>query len=612
METKTTFMEKLRTIRWAYGVAWGIDKRPLVIWYSLSIVLAVLPAVALYFNRETLSILSGFISGAGYTYADVVPSVLMLGILLTLVGLSARVNGDLVYMMMYDKYYCGTLELLMDSINRIDMTALLNKELNDAYSYSFLRGGSLTNMMAASCDILSKLVSIASLLIVALSSSLFVFVISLVYVVLIFFLNFKFAEKTRVLGHENVRHSRFAEYYERISDNKGIAKETRIYENVEEIVNQWKKPYTRIRQNEEKRTRAAHVRDALSGAGFYVFLLVIVGVSLFSVAEGTMTPDVLLVLFTLCLNIYNAITGMARYIHNFDDALYALEQQRRMMTLSPLYDPKSDEKKESTPLDDSIVFGVENLSFSYADKPVLKDVSFQVKKGEVVALVGQNGSGKSTLVKLLLNMYKPQAGSISVLGRPYEAYRRDFIRRKIGVFFQDIYVFHQTLRENVAFGSVEDIDDAAKLGDAIKRGGAVKVVAKLSSGLETLLGKFMDRSGTELSGGEKQRVGAARAHMSNRDVLIFDEPASMLDPIAEMEQFKNIKDMLDGRTAILISHRIGFARLADKIIMLDGGVIAETGTHDELMAHDGAYARFFREQAQWYDTAAAPVGEAVV
>jgi len=141
-----------------------------------------------------------------------------------------------------------------------------------------------------------------------------------------------------------------------------------------------------------------------------------------------------------------------------------------------------------------------------------------------------------------------------------------------------------------------------KILEAIRHGGADRVAATVPNGLDTLLGKFQDKSGTELSGGEKQRVAAARTHMSNRDILIFDEPASMLDPIAEMEQFNGIKDMLNGRTAILVSHRVGFARMADKIIMLDGGEIAEIGTHDELMAKNGQYAHFFNEQAQWYQT----------
>lgn len=189
---------------------------------------------------------------------------------------------------------------------------------------------------------------------------------------------------------------------------------------------------------------------------------------------------------------------------------------------------------------------------------------------------------------------------MKVFGRPYGEYKRDYIRKRISVFFQNYYIFHSTIRENVGVGALEDMDNEQKILEAIKKGGAEKVVANAPNGLDTLLGKFQDPSGTELSGGEKQRVASSRTHMSNRDVLIFDEPASMLDPIAEMEQFNNIRDMLDGRTAILISHRVGFARMADKIIMLDDGVIAETGTHNELMALNGKYAHFFNEQAQWY------------
>jgi ATP-binding cassette subfamily B protein len=171
------------------------------------------------------------------------------------------------------------------------------------------------------------------------------------------------------------------------------------------------------------------------------------------------------------------------------------------------------------------------------------------------------------------------------------------------VFFQNFHIFHAPIGENIGIGDIGDMENTAKIMEAAKKGGAEKVIANLPQGLNTLLGKFQDPSGTELSGGEKQRVASARAHMSDRDVLIFDEPASMLDPIAEMEQFTNIRNMLGGRTAILISHRVGFARMADKIIMLDDGKIAETGRHDELMAKNGLYAHFFNEQAQWYQSA---------
>ncbi len=595
-------MTKLKTILWGFKVSWEMDKSSILFWFFLNIVLSVLPAVALHFNRESLSVISGFLSGEAYTYADAVRPIVSLGLLMIVIGLSARVNGDLVYMMMYDKYYVGTCHLIMDNIQRVELTDLLKKDINDAWNFSYLRAGSITDFLVGACTILSKIISIVSLLAVAFTMSKLIFAVAAVYTVGVFVLSISFMGKMREDVQSDFQNERLIEYYEKIGETPGMAKEARIYENTEEIVAQWKKPFDE-RQGRRKRViKSSCVRDFISGAGFYLFLIVMVVVSVFGVARGSMTPDVFLVLFTLCVNLYTTITGTAGHIVRFDRGLDAMDKQRRFFEIAPMYKAEDDAGKYDTPADEDTVFDVKNLSFSYDDRPVLRNVSFTVKKGEVIALVGQNGSGKSTLVKLLLNMYKPDGGTVKVLGREYGDYKRDYIRTKIGVFFQNSYLFHSTMRENVGVGAVEDMGDEAKIWEAIRKGGAAKVVEKLPKGLDTILGKFQDRNGTELSGGEKQRVAAARTHMSNRDILIFDEPASMLDPIAELEQFQNIRDMLDDRTAILISHRVGFARMADRIIMLDDGRVAETGTHEELMALNGLYARFFHEQAQWYDT----------
>ncbi|MDR0936954.1 MAG: ABC transporter ATP-binding protein/permease [Oscillospiraceae bacterium] len=591
-------MQKLKTIRWAFKIAWDIDHWTMLLWFAVCGALAVLPAVALQFNKQTLSVISGFLSGGAYTYADVVKPIVGLGLLMIAIGLSARVNSQFVRMMTYDSYFGGMYAYIMERVQDIEMKDLLRKDVNDMWMSAILEGNSLWAFVEGLCFIFAKIVGIAALLVTAFSMSKLIFAISAVYVIVIFIISLAFAKKTRYNQTEDFNDERMIEYYEKMSDNHGMAKETRIFENTDEVIEQWRKPYERIQKRDLRRQKSAELRDFIVGAGFYAFLIATVGVSVYSVARGTMTPDVFLVLFTLCLNIYSTISGTARYIVRFDFGLIALDKQRGFFELIK---PETGGAAE-TPADDNTVFEVKNLKFSYDDKPTINDISFKVNKGEVIALVGQNGSGKSTLVKLLLNIYKPDSGTIKVLGREYSDYKRDYIRGKIGVFFQDFYIFHSPLRENVGVGAVEDIENITKILEAIKKGGAEKVVSNLPKGLDTLLGTFQDPSGTELSGGEKQRVASSRAHMSDRDVLIFDEPASMLDPIAEMEQFNNIKGMLGGRTAILISHRVGFARMADKIIMLENGEIAESGKHDELMRKNGLYAHFFNEQAQWYST----------
>lgn len=594
---------KSRALIWSFKTAWHINKTPMLLWYILSAALAILPAIALKYNEEALRIISEFIAGKAYAFADVVPSIVKLGVTMLLIGLSSRVNIDLIYIMMYEAYFAGMYELTMDNIQQIEMTDLLKKEVNDSWDYCILYAGSLVDFVSGACSVLAKIVSIVSLLVVAFTISKLVFAVSVVYVICIFVLNLVFSKRTRQDRQEEFQESRIIEYYETFSENKGMAKETRVYENTDEIVKQWEKPYNKLMRMYQRRALSGEVRDLIGGAGFYAFLIFVVGTSLAGVASGAIRPDTFLILFTLCMNIYTAVSGLAGLIYRFDSGLEGLDKQRAFFDIAEKPMDKPESEKFATPLDEGVVFDVENLNFTYdSGAEAIKNISFSVKRGETVALVGENGSGKSTLVKLLLNMYKPQSGSIKLFGREYGDYKKDFLRSRIGVVFQNFHIFHMTLRENVGAGRAEDMWNDVKINDAIQKGGAQKIVNNLSNGIETLLGKFMDKSGTELSGGEKQRVSAARAHMDNRDVLIFDEPASMIDPIAEMEQFISIKNMLNGRTAILISHRVGFARIADKIIMLKNGEIAEMGTHEELMKNGGEYAHFFNEQAQWYDT----------
>jgi ATP-binding cassette subfamily B protein len=596
----TPLSQKFAVVKWAYGTAWRIDPKPMLLWHIISAVLAVLPSIALRYNRQTLSVLSGFLSGQPFVVGDAIQPIVALGALMVLIGLSARINANLIYMMMYETYYSGTQELLMDSVQEVPMTELLKKDINDAFNFSILRAGSLTDLISGSCALVSKFVGIASLLIVSWGLSKFIFTISLVYSIAVIIINFHFTKNTREDIGNNFYESRLASYFENLYDNKGIAKEVRLYENTEHIINSWKGPFAEFQNIERRRVRSSETRDFVIGASFYIFLALVLSKSLYDVSSHNLSPAVFLLLFALCSNLYSTISGAAGNISSFDSGLVALEFQYKFFSLIPKTKeppPNRDEADTGS----AAAYKADNLTFSYPDgKPAIDNISFEIKQGETVALVGQNGSGKSTLVKLLANMYRPASGSIMLYGKDISGYSQSFLRAHISVFFQNFYIFHQTLRENVAAGNIDEIGNDGMILAALKKGGGDKVLAKLGGGLDTLLGKFMDKSGTELSGGEKQRVGVSRTHMSDRQILIFDEPASMIDPIAEAEQFQNIKDMLGGRTAILISHRVGFARMADKIIMLEDGRIAETGTHDELMRANGTYAHFFNEQSQWY------------
>ncbi len=253
------------------------------------------------------------------------------------------------------------------------------------------------------------------------------------------------------------------------------------------------------------------------------------------------------------------------------------------------------------PLDPTKGLEVRNLSFKYQGREewALRNVSFYIRPDEKVALVGENGSGKTTLIKLLTRLYDPTEGDILYQGRNLKDWDLDELRLKVGVIFQDFVRYQLTLRDNVGFGSVGDLEDQSKLDQAADRGGMIDLLTSFKEGWDTTLGGWFQK-GRELSGGQWQKVALSRAFMREGEVIILDEPTSALDAEKEYEVFKRFKELTAGKMAFLISHRFSTVRMADQIIVLKNGQIEEAGSHAELLAHQKTYARLFEMQAEGY------------
>lgn len=244
----------------------------------------------------------------------------------------------------------------------------------------------------------------------------------------------------------------------------------------------------------------------------------------------------------------------------------------------------------------SIVFS--HVSFSYpGGEKVLTDVSFEITAGKSLALVGHNGAGKSTIIKLLLRLYDPTEGTIFVNGRDIKEYRLSSYRNLFACAFQDGTILPGTVRYNVLMGR-EGTD--AQVAEALKEAGVYEKIISLPLGLDTPLTKEFDENGTMLSGGECQKLLVARAFAKPAPVAVFDEPSSALDPIAEHELLSGILQETDGKTRVLISHRLSCVKYADQVLLLENGSIAEEGTHETLMAKKGVYAKLFRVQERNY------------
>jgi ATP-binding cassette subfamily B protein len=217
-----------------------------------------------------------------------------------------------------------------------------------------------------------------------------------------------------------------------------------------------------------------------------------------------------------------------------------------------------------------------------------------------VALVGHNGAGKTTMIKLLTRLYEPTEGRVLLDGVDLRAWPEAALRSRMGVLFQDFNQYQFNVRENIGFGSVEDLADTARVERAAERGGAAEVIAKLPNGLDTGLGRWFEK-GSELSGGQWQKIALSRAYMREQaDVLVLDEPTAALDAESEHKVFERFRELTRGRTSLLISHRFPTVRMADRIVVIEGGEVIEQGTHDALLAADGRYAELFRLQAMGY------------
>ncbi len=315
-----------------------------------------------------------------------------------------------------------------------------------------------------------------------------------------------------------------------------------------------------------------------------------------SALKGHISIGDLVMYFLVIRRGFNFIRGILEGFTSLYEQNLFLKNLFEFLNLKPIVQSKNPIQK---PFKEPFEIQVKNLSFSYpnTNRIVLKNVSFEIPKGKTIAFVGQNGAGKTTLTKIISRFYDPDKGSICFNNIDLKNIEQKAVFASISVLFQDFILYHLTAGNNIWFGNVNKPYDVEAIRQASRQAGVDDVIMKLPKKYETFLGNLFEES-AELSIGEWQKLALARAYFRDAGLYILDEPTSSLDPKTEAELFQRFKSLIKGKTAIIISHRFNTIKMADYIYVFDNHTIIESGTHKELMALNGKYAKMYLQQAK--------------
>jgi len=466
--------------------------------------------------------------------------------------------------------------------------AKLNDRVEQVFQFVGGRFGMNTGVMLQGYSVAAKMVSVISI-----AASLYLFNPLLCLIVLLaplptIWVNTLGQNLMFRFRKNNTGLQRRAEYFERLMISPA-AKELKTFALYDFFYDKWKKAadeYTR-KEQELIRTRAGFMIlhnfiihfTIVTGSAFAIVLMIL----------GRLTPGglgaVLSLISTLVEDVKELVTGYATFVTKKNEAAQFFD----FMELP-------GQQQEGGKCNGIALIQAEHIKYRYplTDRYILDDVSLTIEKGEKVAFVGENGMGKTTLVKLIAGVLSPSAGRLRVNGKSVQHYQCKSRYDKMGVMMQNGPGYTTfTIGDNVFLGDIHRERSEQAIDEALAFTGLER------KDKESLLGK--DMGGTDLSGGEWQKLSIARTMYRNRDFIILDEPTGSLDPLAEAEIFRKYLSLAEDRTVIFVTHRISAASLADRIVVFDGGRIVQDGTHEELLEAGGVYGKLYREQAKWYE-----------
>ena len=561
------------------------------------IVAALLPVAILWVGKLIFDAIIQITTHGEKDYSELWQSVVIEFILVVLSDLVGRAIS-LTDGILGDQYNINSSIKIIKKTNEIDISLLENSEFYDKLDRARTQTAGRVDLMSNVLGQAQTTISIFSLVVGLIYFEPYLIILLVLSIFPSFINEVRFSQQQYSLARSWTSERRELDYLRFIGANDKTAKEIKLFGLTSFLVERFETLATRyFKLNKSlvvKRSSYGFLFNVLGSISYYaayVFIIYRVLSGGISLGELTFLSGSFNRLMSSLRDFFSKFTRIS------ESALY-LKDYFDFIDISTEYKSKNE-----VPMPEKIKIGFEfkNVYFAYpeSDNQILNDVSFTIKAGEKIAFVGQNGAGKTTLTKLLLRFYEPTSGEILLDGININQYNKANYQEYFGVLFQDFFRYEFSVKENIAIGKIDEINNNERILKAAELSLADEVVAELKYGYEQQLGKRFAK-GQELSGGQWQKIALARAYMKNAEVMILDEPTSALDAKAESEVFERFIGLIKDKTSVIISHRFSTVRQADRIVVLQEGKILESGTHQELMENNQLYAQLFTLQAEGY------------
>jgi len=498
-----------------------------------------------------------------------------------------------------DKYSRHISTKIMEHASHLDLTSFEDPSFYDRMERARVQGTDRIVLIQATGLLIQQLVTTASLAAGIMFFSPWILIALVACVVPAFLGETHFAFMGYSLNFRQTPAKREMEYLRVLGGSKESAKELKLFGLAPFLVGRYAKLSTELHEQTvglaKRKLMVGGLLSLLGTLGYYGSYAFVI----YETVAGALTIGSL---YFLTGAIAGASTNIQAVFATFstiaDQALFVTDLLD-FFAMKPTVSSKPNARTIPRPILQGFEF--RNVSFTYPGhtRLVLSDVSFHLRRGERLALVGENGQGKTTIVKLLTRLYDPAAGQILLDGVDLREYDLEDLWRETGVIFQDFMRYDMTAAENIAIGKIEDRENTFRVRSAAQKSLAEQVIRKLPKSYDQILGRRFE-GGVDLSGGEWQKIALARAYLRDAQLLILDEPTAALDAKSEHEVFQRFAELTHGKMALLISHRFSTVKMADRILVLEQGQIAEQGDHEELLQRRGRYAEMFELQAASY------------